>query len=198
MKELVLATANDHKVRELKQLLDGKGWEILSLRDFPDVVLPPEDGATFEANAVIKAQAVQKATGKTAMADDSGLEVDYLGGAPGIFSARFAGENKDSAANNAKLLSLLAGVGEERRGAAFTCVIALAFPDGRLHTSVGHCPGRIAFQAAGEGGFGYDPIFYLPEYDRSMAQLSSEEKNSISHRSRALAGILPILAAELG
>lgn len=197
MKELVLATANDHKVRELKQLLEGKDWEILSLRDFPGVILPPEDGATFEANAIIKAQAVQKATGKIVMADDSGLEVDCLGGAPGIFSARFAGENKDSAANNAKLLALLSGVEDEGRGAGFTCVIALAFPDGRLRTSKGRCPGRIACQAAGKGGFGYDPIFYLPEYDCTMAQLSAEEKNSISHRSRALAGILPVLETEL-
>jgi len=197
MKELVLATANDHKVEELRQLLADKGWMILSLRDFPDVVLPPEEGDTFEENAIIKAQAVQKATGKMAMADDSGLEVDYLGGAPGIFSARFAGENKDSASNNTKLLALLAGVEDERRQANFTCAIALAFPDGRLQVREGCCSGRIAHEPVGEGGFGYDPIFYLPEYNCTMAQLSAKEKNLISHRSRALAGILPILEAEL-
>lgn len=187
MPKLLLATANSHKVRELAEMLQNTDWEVLSLADFPDITIPPEDGATFQENALIKALSAAEQSGLLTLADDSGLTVDALDGAPGVHSARFAGEGHDDAANNAKLLRLLAEVPADRRGAAFVCVIALASPDGAFLTTQGECRGEIAHAPRGQNGFGYDPLFYLPELGRTMAELSEAEKNQISHRGRAMA-----------
>jgi XTP/dITP diphosphohydrolase len=192
--KLVLATRNPGKVRELSQLLSPLGYEVLSLEHFPGVPEVVEDGATFKDNAVKKATAVARHTGQLALADDSGLEVDYLGGAPGVRSARFAGEGHDDRANNEKLLRLLAGVPPEKRTARFRCVVAVATPEGKVLTTEGTCEGIIAEEPRGEGGFGYDPLFYVPSCGKTFAELDPEVKNRISHRGRALALMREILA----
>ncbi len=195
-KKLILATNNLHKVEEFRQMFEQtplSGIEILSLKDFPEFEAPPEDGDSFAANATIKARAAAAKLGITALADDSGLCVDALDGAPGIYSARFAGLDKNSADNNRKLLDLLAEVPQGRRQAAFHAVIVIATPDGRLYQADGQCRGEIAFTPDGAGGFGYDPIFYLPQYGCTMASLGGDEKNRISHRGHALQQALPIL-----
>jgi len=192
--QLVLATRNEGKIRELAALLEPYGFEVLSLNSFPELGEIVEDGATFKENAIIKATAVAKHTGLLALADDSGLEVDALGGAPGVYSSRFAGEGKDDLANNRKLLELLAGVPAERRTARFQCVVALAWPDGSWRTSTGTCEGIITESPRGEGGFGYDPLFYVPEYGKTFAELDIAIKNKISHRAKALAGAVDILS----
>ncbi|MDA8235448.1 MAG: XTP/dITP diphosphatase [Clostridia bacterium] len=190
---LVLATNNKGKVKELKEMLAELPIEISSLEDYPELGEIEENGTTFEENALIKARAVAQHTGLPAMADDSGLEVDFLNGAPGVYSARFAGEPKSDEANNAKLLRELAGVPEENRSARFRCVIALVHPDGREYTAHGTCEGRITFEPSGSGGFGYDPLFYVAEFDKTFAQLDSTSKNTISHRGRALKDAIKIL-----
>ncbi|MDK2889350.1 MAG: XTP/dITP diphosphohydrolase [Thermoanaerobacter sp.] len=192
--KLVLATRNPGKVRELSQLLSPLGYEVLSLEHFPGVPEVVENGATFRDNAVKKATAVARHTGQLALADDSGLEVDYLGGAPGVHSARFAGEGHDDRANNEKLLRLLAGVPPEKRTARFRCVVAVATPEGKVFTTEGTCEGVIAEEPRGEGGFGYDPLFYVPSCGKTFAELDPEVKNRISHRGRALALMREILA----
>lgn len=192
--QLVLATRNKGKLRELTDLLAPYGFEVLSLDSFPELGEIVEDGATFQENAIIKAAAVAKHTGLLALADDSGLEVDALDGAPGVYSSRFAGEGKDDLANNRKLLELLAGLPPERRTARFQCVVAIAWPDGSLRTSTGTCEGIIAGSPRGEGGFGYDPLFYVPEYGKTFAELDAAVKNKISHRAKALAGAVDILS----
>ena len=192
--QLVLATRNAGKVRELTALLAPLGFTIRSLADYPQLPEVIEDGATFQENAVKKARAVAEATGCLALADDSGLEVDYLGGAPGVFSARFAGAGHDDRANNEKLLRLLQGVPEEKRTARFRCVVAVAIPDGRVFTAEGVCEGLIATSPRGRGGFGYDPLFYVPGYAKTFAELDPFIKNQISHRGRALTGAWNILA----
>ncbi|NHM26352.1 XTP/dITP diphosphatase [Desulfofundulus sp. TPOSR] len=192
--KLVLATRNQGKVRELNQLLSPLGYEVVSLDQYPGVPEIIEDGATFKDNAVKKATAVARYTGQLALADDSGLEVDYLGGAPGVHSARFAGEGHDDRANNEKLLRLLAGVPPEKRTARFRCVVAVATPEGRVFTAEGTCEGVIADKPRGEGGFGYDPLFYVPSCGKTFAELDPAVKNRISHRGRALALMREILA----
>jgi len=188
--KLVLATRNPGKVRELAAALQGRPVEPVSLAEYPG--LPPvvEDGTTFLANAVKKAGAVLRLTGEIVLADDSGLLVDALEGAPGVYSARFAGPGADDAANNALLLSRLGEVPPRRRRARFYAVLALALPDGRLFTVDGSCEGTILTKPRGEGGFGYDPLFYLPEYGKTMAELSPELKNRVSHRGRAMARLV--------
>ncbi|MGI6492939.1 MAG: XTP/dITP diphosphatase [Peptococcaceae bacterium] len=192
--QLVLATRNEGKLRELTDLLAPYGFEVLSLSSFSELGEIIEDGATFKENAIIKAAAVAKHTGLLALADDSGLEVDALDGAPGVYSSRFAGEGKDDLANNRKLLELLAGLPPERRTARFQCVVAIAWPDGSMRTSTGTCEGVIAESPRGEGGFGYDPLFYVPEYGKTFAELDAAVKNKISHRAKALAGAVDILS----
>ncbi|MCL6634892.1 MAG: XTP/dITP diphosphatase [Peptococcaceae bacterium] len=192
--KLVLATNNRGKIREISEMLAPHGIEIVSLDEFPGLGEIEEDGETFEENAVKKALAICEQTGLTALADDSGLEVDYLDGAPGVRSARFAGEKKNDEANNRKLLELLNGVPPEQRTARFRCVAAIAVPGGRVYTAEGACEGLIAFEPRGSGGFGYDPLFFLPGYGKTFAELDLETKNKISHRGRALAGVLDILA----
>lgn len=192
--KLVLATNNKGKLREMSEILAPHGIEVVSLDEFKDIGDIEEDGDTFRENAIKKAAVTCEQTGLMALADDSGLEVDFLDGAPGVHSARFAGEEKDDDANNKKLLELLAGVPEERRTARFRCVIAVAVPGGWVYTAEGTCEGVIAGELRGDGGFGYDPLFYLPEYGKTFGELEPETKNKISHRARALAGALDILS----
>jgi XTP/dITP diphosphohydrolase len=183
---LVLASTNPGKRREIAALLGPLGIEVVTARElgFGDEIA--ETGATFAANAELKARAVATALGLPALADDSGLVVEALGGAPGVYSARYAGERADDAANNAKLLAELAGVPPERRGAAFVCVMVCCRPDGRRLSTQGRLEGRIALAPDGQGGFGYDPVFELPGRGLTVARLSTEEKNAISHRGQAL------------
>ena len=185
MTELVLASGNKGKLAEFQRLLEGLDVQIHSMKEYPEIGEIVEDGSTFAENALIKARAVCKATGKPAMADDSGLAVDALNGAPGIYSARFAGEQRSDADNNAKVLQLLEGVEDGKRTARFFCVIAIVLPDGREYTVEGTCEGTILRALRGEGGFGYDPLFYVESLDKTFAELTMEEKNRISHRGHA-------------
>lgn len=191
---LVLATRNAGKVAEFQTALHDLGLTILSLKDFPACPDAAEDGDTFAANALIKARAAFTCTGLPSLADDSGLEVDALGGAPGVHSHRFAGPAEDDAANNAKLLALLAAVPEEQRTARFRAVLALVWGPGREITVEGTCPGRILTAGRGAGGFGYDPLFYLPERGLTLAELPVAEKNAVSHRGAAVRRLRPLLA----
>jgi len=169
---------------------------VRSLADFPGAPDVVEDGATYRANALKKAWSAVKFTGKPALADDTGLEVDALGGQPGLYAARFAGEGCTFQDNIRKLLHLLEGAPAERRGARFVCVIALAFPDGRERVVEGELRGRITESQVGVGGFGYDPVFYVPEAGRTLAELTADEKNRISHRRRALDKARAIILAD--
>lgn len=196
--KLVVATRNDGKWREIQAMLSLPGLEILSLADFPDCPEVVEDGATYLENARKKAVAVAEHCRAWALADDSGLEVDALGGRPGVFSARYAGEAANDAANNQKLLQELAGMEESRRGARFRCVLVLRHPDGREYFTEGELPGSIAESPQGAGGFGYDPVFLLPGRPFTLAQLTAEEKNSLSHRRQALEKMRTILRALAG
>ena len=187
MEKIVAASSNKHKIKEIQAIMSKFGMEVISKNDagLPDFDVE-EDGDTFEANSHKKALEMMKVLGQTTIADDSGLMVDYLGGAPGVYSARFAGEPCDDDKNNQKLLKLLDGVSEKERGAKFVSVITMIFPDGETLVARGECPGRIIEVPVGENGFGYDPIFVPDGFDKSYAQLTDEEKNSISHRAKAL------------
>ncbi|HOQ09488.1 MAG TPA: XTP/dITP diphosphatase [Syntrophomonadaceae bacterium] len=194
-KQLLLATRNRHKKRELQELLADMEVEILTLEDVDPIPEVVEDGETFEANAVKKARATAMAAGILSLADDSGLEVDALQGKPGVYSARFAGEHATDEENNAKLLKLMESVPDEKRTARFVSVIAICDPQGHVETVRGECKGTIARIPAGNGGFGYDPLFIPQGYEQTYAQLSAEEKNRISHRGVALAKAVPVLKA---
>ena len=187
MRELVVATRNQGKIRELELLLQGVVAKVVPIGSFPDIPDVVEDGATFTENAVKKARSAAEATGLPALADDSGLVVNALGGRPGVFSARFADEGAGDTANNLKLLRELAGIPTSGRTAAFHCVLAFSLPDGTCRTFEGRLPGNILEEPQGDGGFGYDPLFLVPEYGQTLAQLSLEIKNRISHRGKALA-----------
>jgi len=191
--KLVVATRNPGKLKEIKAGLAGLEIELRSLADFPDAPEIIEDGATFAANAVKKAQALCAFTGWPALADDSGLEVDALRGAPGVRSARFAGEGATDERNNAKLLALLHNVPPDRRAARFVCVLALAWPDGKIETVVGRAEGRILDVPRGTRGFGYDPLFFSPELGASFAEAGPEQKLRVSHRGQALAELRRVL-----
>lgn len=185
--KLILASKNRHKAQEMQTILGDKiELETLDAAGCGDIEII-EDGDTFEANAVKKAVTVMQATGMPVIADDSGLCVDALGGAPGIYTARFAGEGATDDQNISKLLKELEGVETQNRTARFVCVIAVAYPDREPVTFRGECEGFILTEKRGENGFGYDPVFYVEKYQKSMAELPAEVKNSISHRSRALA-----------
>ena len=186
MKDIVLATRNLKKVGEIKALLADTPVNVLSLLDFPDIPDTPETGATFAGNAEIKARAASQATGEIVLADDSGLEVDALGGEPGVYSNRFAGPGASDCDKYMRILELLEGVPDEKRTARFRAVMAVATPEGDVTVVEGVCEGRIARKPKGTNGFGYDPIFYLPELGKMMAELTPEEKNAISHRGKAL------------
>ena len=191
---LVLATRNQGKIKEFRRILDviSQGSiNLVGLEEFPNTTDVEETGATFRENALLKARSVCKETGLPAIADDSGLCVDALNGAPGIYSARFAGEHGNDAANNAKLLRDLANIPEESRGAHFTCAAALVLPDGREHVTEENFDGSILFAPIGDQGFGYDPLFRPQGLAISSAQMSAEEKDLISHRGKSLRAIAP-------
>ncbi len=186
MGRLIFATANEHKMDEIRAILADLGMEILSMREAGFSGEIDENGSTFEENALIKARTVETVTGGIVLADDSGLEVDYLNGEPGIYSARYLGENTPYSVKNARLISRLEGVPEEKRTARFVCAIAAVLPDGRELVTRGTIEGRIGYEERGKGGFGYDPVLFVPELGKTSAELSAEEKNRVSHRGKAL------------
>ncbi|MFH1619287.1 MAG: RdgB/HAM1 family non-canonical purine NTP pyrophosphatase [bacterium] len=186
MKEIVLATCNRHKAAEISALVPDIRLRFLNLADFPPAPAVEEDGATLEENAVKKAVSAARITGRWALADDTGLEVEFLKGAPGVKSARFAGPDCSCDANNRKLLESLSGVPEPDRKACFRCVMALASPDGMILTEEGRLEGSIAAAYSGSNGFGYDPLFLVAGTGRTLAQMSAGEKNSLSHRAMAM------------
>lgn len=186
MKQLVVATTNQGKLREIAHYLDGLVEQLISLADLPAIGPIVEDGATFEANALIKARTVGRLTGLPTLADDSGLEVRCLGNRPGVHSARFAGEQATDAANNEKLLQEMAGVPASERDAAFHCAMVLWLPAGESVTFDGYLAGSVLTTFQGDGGFGYDPLFLVAGCNKTLAELSLEEKNRLSHRGRAL------------
>jgi len=191
---LLIATHNEGKKREYEELLAGAGVELASLSDVGIHQSVPEEGDTYAENALLKARGYAALSGMLTLADDSGIEVDALGGAPGVRTARYAGEEASDAERNALLLRNIEGVPNAERTARFRCVIALAWPDGRTAVVEGVVEGRIALEPRGEHGFGYDPIFFVPEYGRTMAELPEEVKNRISHRARAAAAAAELLA----
>lgn len=186
MEKIIFATGNEGKMREVRMILQDLGVEILSLKEAGIDAEVEENGTTFEENAVIKAEAIMKMTGEIVLADDSGLEVDALNKEPGIYSARYMGYDTSYHIKNKSLIDRLEGKTGEERSARFVCVIAAAFPDGKILTTRGAMEGRIGYEEQGENGFGYDPIFYLPEYGCYSAELPLEEKNKLSHRGKAL------------
>lgn len=193
MRTLVFATGNMNKLREIKEILADLDVEILSMKEAGIDIDIVEDGKTFEENALIKARAVCKTSGHLALADDSGLEVDALNKEPGIYSARYMGEDTSYDIKNQNIIDRLEGVPDEKRTARFVCAMAAVFPDGTEKTFVRNMEGRIGYEIAGENGFGYDPIFYLPEYGKTSAEISPEEKNAISHRGQALRALADYL-----
>ena len=186
MKKIIFATGNEGKMKEIRRILADPQLEILSLKDAGIHADIDENGKSFEENAMIKAEAICKMTGEIVLADDSGLEIDYLNKEPGIYSARYMGEDTSYHIKNANLIERLEGVPDEKRTARFVCAIAAAFPDGTVETVRGTIEGMIGYEIVGEHGFGYDPIFYLPDMSRSTAELTPEEKNAVSHRGNAL------------
>lgn len=194
MNQLVLATKNRGKIREIRSILEDLGIKISSLDDYNQIPQITESGKTLEQNAVKKAVTVAKCLGLFALADDSGLEVDWLDGVPGVLSARFAGESATYEDNNRKLLDLLKGVPPQKRTATFRCVMALASPEGRFWTVEGECKGIIAEELRGTQGFGYDPLFIVPQLGKTFAELEPSVKNRISHRAKALRKLKDLLA----
>lgn len=193
---IILATHNKGKIREFREAFAELGWEAVPISEIADLPDPEETGATFEENALQKARAYAAAVGEPVLSDDSGIIADALGDRPGIYSARYAGTHGDDEANNQKLIRDLAPyTGDERKG-RYVCAVALVWPDGRAVTAEGACEGIIRDFYAGTGGFGYDPLFFLPQFGKTMAEISLEEKNSISHRGRALRALIAKLKTE--
>lgn len=185
--KMILASKNDHKLQEIKYILKDFDIELISMAEVGlenfEII---EDGETFEENSMKKAVTVMKKTNTISIADDSGIEVDYLGGKPGVYSARFAGEKASNSENNNKLLKMLENVPMAERGGRFVSVISVAFPDGQRFSVRGECEGIIGLEEKGTKGFGYDPLFIVPEYNKTFAELGNEIKNNISHRAKAL------------
>ncbi len=196
--KLLVATRNLGKLREIARLLEPRGIEVLGLGDLPEAPEVIEDGDTFLANARKKAWALVEATGLPALADDSGLEVDALGGRPGVHSARYAGPGATDHANNRKLLEELAGVPAAERTAAFACALVLAVPGGAEAVAEGRLAGRLLEAPRGDGGFGYDPLFLVEEHGRTLAELELDAKNRLSHRAQALGRLVPGILELLG
>lgn len=190
---MIFATGNMGKMKEIKAILGDIGEEILSMKEAGIDMDIVEDGSTFEENAIIKAKAVMERTGQLAFADDSGLEIDALNKEPGIYSARYMGEDTPYEIKNSNLIERMKGVKGKDRSARFVCVIAAAFPDGEIITTRGTIEGVIAEEPAGENGFGYDPIVYVPEYGMTTGQMDPDAKNAISHRGKALTAMKKIL-----
>jgi len=191
--DLVIATLNQNKLKEFKALLGGFAVTILSLKDFPHLPTIVEDGKSFYENALKKATKVARYTGELTIADDSGIEVKALGGRPGVYSSRFAGENASDEDNNARLLRELQGVPFDKRQARFRCVLVVAKPEGETAFVEGECKGIIIDEPRGHYGFGYDPVFLVPEYNKTFSEIRPEEKNKISHRAQALRKLLKLL-----
>lgn len=187
--KIIFATTNEGKMKEVRMILQDMNIEIKSLKDLDININIVEDGKTFEENAIIKAKAIANLTHEIVLADDSGLEVDYLEKAPGIYSARFLGEDTPYHIKNQYIIDKLALATKDERSARFVCAIACAFPNGEVITKRGTIEGMIGYESKGEHGFGYDPIFYLPEYKLTTAELSPEQKNEVSHRGKALRAI---------
>ena len=193
MEKIIFATGNQGKLKEIRMILKDLPVEIVSMKEAGIDINIDENGSTFEENAVIKAKAIMEKTGCLVLADDSGLEVDYMDKAPGIYSARFLGEDTSYDVKNNYILDRLKGVPDELRTARFVCAVAAVFPDGRTVTRRGTIEGIIGHQTAGSNGFGYDPIFYVPEFNCTTAQLDPEQKNAVSHRGKALRAIKELL-----
>ena len=184
--KIIFATENEGKLKEIKMILKGMDVDVVSMKEAGINADIDENGATFEENAVIKAKTIAGISGTIVLSDDSGLEIDYLNKEPGIYSARYMGEDTSYRIKNADLIKRLEGIPEEQRTARFVCVVAAVFPNGETVTTKGTMEGRIGYEERGENGFGYDPIFYVPELGISTAELEPEEKNKISHRGKAL------------
>lgn len=184
--KIVFATGNKGKIKEIQMILADLGVEVITMKEAGIVIDIEENGKTYEENALIKARAVAEHTDYIVMADDSGLEIDYLNNEPGIYSARYMGEDTSYRIKNANLIERLTGVSDEERTARFVCAIAAVFPDGMEVTTRGIIEGRIGYEEKGSNGFGYDPIFYVPKFDKTTAELTEEEKNQVSHRGNAL------------
>ena len=193
MDKIIFATGNEGKMKEVRMILEDLGLPVLSLKDAGITADVEENGTTFEENAQIKAKAIMEMTGALVLADDSGLEVDALDKEPGIYSARYMGHDTSYHIKNQNIIDRLEGKVGEERSARFVCAIAAAFPDGRVLITRGTMEGQIGYEEKGENGFGYDPIFYLPQYGKYSAELSSDEKNAISHRGEALRRIREVL-----
>lgn len=198
MKNIIVATANKGKIKEIKQILKDLPFNVVSMADVGIDIDIEETGSSFEENALIKARAVSELTGEITMADDSGLEVDYLDGAPGIYSSRFAGENATDEQRVQKLLNLLENVPLENRTARFVCAAVMLFPDGEQITTRGTCEGYIGFEPKGNNGFGYDPVFYFNQTASTIAEMPDERKNEISHRAVALSKLVESLKQKKG
>lgn len=186
MKKIVFATGNEGKMKEIREILSDMDVEVFSMKEMGIDIPIEENGISFEENAVIKAKAVALECGGIVLADDSGLEIDFLNKEPGIYSARYMGEDTPYSIKNASLIDRLSGVPDEKRTARFVCAIAAVFPDGKVLTTHGEIEGRIGYEEKGTNGFGYDPILYIPELLKTTAELSDEEKNQVSHRGKAL------------
>lgn len=197
MERIIFATGNAGKMKEIKMIMEDIQIPILSMKEAGIQVDIQEDGTTFEENALIKARTIAKAANALTLADDSGLEIDYLNKEPGVYSARYMGEDTSYHIKNQNLIDRLEGVSDDKRTARFVCVIAAVFPDGREYTVRGTIEGIIGYEERGENGFGYDPIFFVPEYGCSTAELSPEIKNEISHRGKALRKMKEILLEQL-
>lgn len=197
MKQIIFATGNEGKMKEIRMILEELKCPVLSMREAGIEAEIVEDGQTFEENAVIKARAIAQQTDSVVLADDSGLVIDYLNGEPGIYSARYLGEDTSYRIKNQNLIDRLEGVPDEKRGARFVCAIGAVLPGGEILTERGIMEGRIGYEEKGGNGFGYDPIFYVPEYDCSAAELTPEQKNQISHRGKALQKIKEALRTRL-
>ena len=187
MQRIIFATTNENKMKEIREILADFPVEILSLKEAGIQADIDENGSSFEENAAIKAEAIERMTCAIVLADDSGLEVDYLNKEPGIYSARYMGEDTPYSVKNKSIIDRLDGVEDDKRTARFVCAIAAVFPDGTVRTTRGTIEGIIAHEPMGENGFGYDPIVYVPEFGRTTAQLTADEKNKVSHRGKALA-----------
>lgn len=193
MNKIIFATGNADKMREIREILSDSGMEILSMKEAGIQCEVEENGTTFEENARIKATAIADQVHAVVLADDSGLEIDALNKEPGVHSARYMGEDTSYDIKNREILRRMENVEEEKRTARFVCAICAVFPDGEVHTVRGTIEGRIGYEPKGENGFGYDPIFYVPEYGCSTAEMTREQKNEISHRGKALREIKKIL-----
>ncbi|GAB1807065.1 XTP/dITP diphosphatase [Priestia megaterium] len=196
MREIIIATKNAGKVKDFETLFSPKGFKVKSLLDFPEIEDVEETGVTFAENATLKAEGISSALNKPVIADDSGLAIDALNGEPGVYSARYAGENKDDNANIEKVLQKLNDVPFEKRTARFHCALAIAVPGKRTEIVEGTCEGHILEEKRGENGFGYDPIFFVEKWRCSMAELTKEQKNQISHRANALKRLAPLIDAQ--